>query len=554
VSGIAPEPIPIGWSEPDSPAAVLGVPTRSQIQGFDTAINDLVTSATCWREQAKQLRNGVGAYKQQMEKPSGTDWDGAAREMAVEVARGDVGVVEAAAEHMEEMARTAESAADAMHSSRRDGLYAIGDAETADFAVSEGLLCTDNQTGSYDRLFSQPRTAEAQAHQDTIVMYAQKLGGQNAQVAIKLREGAAKLAGMIPQSWRDDAAYGNKGDATVHVVDHREGPPLGGPGDMSSGDVDAIDAANRRLLQEMQDAYSGLPEGQVKKDRLADIAAIREALKVRDSHLIYLAWPDNQTQMIPAATAVGDPFRADHVSVTVPGVSGTTRETIATMTSEAWGLRREAQIIAGLKGESDKVATIAWVGYQPPPGIVSWDTASADLAKAGAPKLESFLQNLDTASHNPNHSTALFGHSYGSLVSGMALKDGASSVVDNAVLYGSPGFGASSPAQLGMNEHNFFVMTTPDDPIRGAAGVAPLHGWGADPNQVAFGFPQHYQFTHLQTDAGVVDVGGEKEYKTGASRHSEYGQDPLHRMTGYNLANILLNHPDWAVRDKLPPL
>jgi hypothetical protein len=40
------ERIPVGWSEPDSPAAVLGVPTRSQIEGFDTAINDLVNSAT----------------------------------------------------------------------------------------------------------------------------------------------------------------------------------------------------------------------------------------------------------------------------------------------------------------------------------------------------------------------------------------------------------------------------------------------------------------------------------------------------------------------------
>jgi hypothetical protein len=82
----------------------------------------------------------------------------------------------------------------------------------------------------------------------------------------------------------------------VHAVDHREGPVLGGLGDMSSGDVDAIDAANRRLLQSMQDEYSRLPEGQVKKDRLADIAAIREALLVRDSHLIYLAWLDNQTR------------------------------------------------------------------------------------------------------------------------------------------------------------------------------------------------------------------------------------------------------------------
>ncbi|CKR62712.1 Alpha/beta hydrolase of uncharacterised function (DUF1023) [Mycobacterium tuberculosis] len=199
-----------------------------------------------------------------------------------------------------------------------------------------------------------------------------------------------------------------------------------------------------------------------------------------DSHLIYVARPDDPADMIPAVTAVGDPFTADHVSVTVPGVSGTTRQTIATMTQEARGLREEARVIAHSVGESENVATIAWVGYQPPPVLASWNTVDDDLAQAGAPKLEAFLRDLQAGSHNPGHTTALFGHSYGSLLSGIALKDGASSLVDNAVLYGSPGFDATSPAKLGMNDHNFFVMTTPDDPIRYPARLAPLHGWGSD--------------------------------------------------------------------------
>lgn len=335
---------------------------------------------------------------------------------------------------------------------------------------------------------------------------------------------------------------------------------------MSSGDIDAIDAANRALLQDMLAEYSRLPDGQVKTDRLADIAAIQEALRVPDSHLIYVARPDDPADMIPAVTAVGDPFTADHVSVTVPGVSGTTRQTIATMTQEARGLREEARVIAHSVGESENVATIAWVGYQPPPVLASWNTVDDDLAQAGAPKLEAFLRDLQAGSHNPGHTTALFGHSYGSLLSGIALKDGASSLVDNAVLYGSPGFDATSPAKLGMNDHNFFVMTTPDDPIRYPARLAPLHGWGSDgadtigtvgrqgtlhgwgsdPNEIIAGSPDRYRFTHLQTDAGSTPLG---DHKTAASGHSQYGQDPLQRMTGYNLATILLNRPDLAVRE-----
>ena len=254
--------------------------------------------------------------------------------------------------------------------------------------------------------------------------------------------------------------------------------------DMSSGDIDEVDQANRELLQEMREEYQQLPDGQVKTDRLADIAAIEEALKVPDSHLVYLEQPDDPSQMIPAATSVGDPFTADHTSVTVAGVSGTTRGTIAGMTGEAAELRNEAIDIAEQEDISQNIATVAWVGYQPPPNLLDSSVLNDDLAQAGAPKLTSFLHDLDSASKNPNQTTALFGHSYGSLTSGIALQEGASKYVDNAVLYGSPGFQADTPAELGMNDNNFFVMATRDDPINTIGGLAPYHGWGSDPNDI----------------------------------------------------------------------
>jgi hypothetical protein len=341
------------------------------------------------------------------------------------------------------------------------------------------------------------------------------------------------------------AGYGTKPEA----------PAIGPlPGDMSSGDINAIDQANRKLLDEMQQEYSKLPPGQIRTDRLADIAGIRDGLKTRDSHVLYLARSDDPSQMIPAATAIGDPFKADHVSVTVPGVGSTTRQSISDMTKEAAGLRQEAQLIALAKGLPDTTSTIAWVGYQPPLTLDSPETFTDALAKANAPKLESFLSNLDAASTNPSHTTALFGHSYGSLLSGIALKDGASSGITNVVLYGSPGFEATSPAQLGLSDNHFFVMSAPDDPIRPVGDIAPLHGWGADPNAIVSGDPDRYRFTHLETQAGTVDLGNGTEWdKSGASGHSENGRDPLHRMTGYNLATILPNHPELAVKGNLLP-
>ncbi|TFV54910.1 hypothetical protein E4P42_24575 [Mycobacterium sp. PS03-16] len=327
--------------------------------------------------------------------------------------------------------------------------------------------------------------------------------------------------------------------------------------DLSSGDIERIDRANRELLQGMADEYSRLPDGQIRTDRLADIAAIREALTVFDSHLLYLEMPADPSQMIPAATAVGDPFRADHVSVSVPGVSSTTRAAVAGMTREAEQLRIEATQVAEKAGESTDIATVAWLGYQPPPTLAAPEVLTDDLAQAGARDLTSFLRQLDGASHNPGQTTALFGHSYGSLTSGIALGDGASAYVDNAVLYGSPGFQATSTADLGMRDDNFFVMSTPDDPINAIGALAPVHGWGSDPNEVIYGDvfggeAPRYRFPHLETDAGWTPVPG-LEYKTGASGHSEYPRDAGERMTGYNLAVILLDRPDLAVTETPRP-
>ncbi|MBP2450732.1 alpha/beta hydrolase [Mycolicibacterium lutetiense] len=346
----------------------------------------------------------------------------------------------------------------------------------------------------------------------------------------------------------------DKGD--THMLGAEEDKEEGGDGtktDMSSGDIETIDHANQALLAEMRAEYEQLPDGQIKTDRLADIAAIKEALTVEGSHLIYLEKPSDPSQMIPAATSVGDPFKADHVSVTVPGVGSTTRDAVAGMTREARDLRTEAMGIAEKVGESQNIATVAWVGYQPPLNLGQTSMLSDDLAQAGAPKLTSFLGQLDAASHNPGQTTALFGHSYGSLTSGIAMHDGASQYLDNAVLYGSPGFQADTPAELGMNDDNFFVMSAPDDPINTIGALAPVHGWGSDPNDVIRegNGELRYRFEHLQTAAGDTPIPN-YESKGGASGHSEYPQNAGDRMTGYNLAAILLDRPDLTVKATPP--
>lgn len=243
----------------------------------------------------------------------------------------------------------------------------------------------------------------------------------------------------------------------ANAVGYRTGPPLT-PGDLgedrpgdedSRSDIDAVDRDNRERLQDILDRINALSDGQAKTDRLADVAAVRDALTVDDSHLVFVDWDGDPTHMVKAATSVGDPYRADHVSVTVPGVTSTTRGALSSMTHEAAQLRNEALNVAQDRGETTSVATISWTGYQPPLALVDGQTVNDNLAKEGAPALTSFLADLSSRSVNPDQTVALFGHSYGSLVAGIALKDGASAYVDNAVVYGSPGFGATSPHSWG---------------------------------------------------------------------------------------------------------
>ena len=73
-----------------------------------------------------------------MSKPGGTDWDGEARETAVESAYADRGVVWQATKHAQQMAGVAERGASDMSRMRVNALEAIEEAENDEFVV--GLL------------------------------------------------------------------------------------------------------------------------------------------------------------------------------------------------------------------------------------------------------------------------------------------------------------------------------------------------------------------------------------------------------------------------------
>ncbi|WP_051581139.1 alpha/beta hydrolase [Pseudonocardia acaciae] len=176
--------------------------------------------------------------------------------------------------------------------------------------------------------------------------------------------------------------------------------------------------------------------------------------------------------------ALGDPARARHIAVVVPGV-GITPETFDDPVRPR---RRPYGMARALHELAPDTAVIAWLGYHPPdgPGL---DAVTGGRARAGAVALRAFVHELRARSR-PGTSIALVCHSYGSTVCGLAAPGLA---VDDLVLLASPGVRADSVAAL-RTPARVWAGTARTDWVRWVphARLGDL-GHGADPADPAFG-------------------------------------------------------------------
>jgi hypothetical protein len=149
----------------------------------------------------------------------------------------------------------------------------------------------------------------------------------------------------------------------------------------------------------------------------------------------------------------GDLGTADRIAVLVPGVS-TTADNFNTGLG---GVRDRAPAVqakdlyeaARAASPSQQVAVIAWLGYDTPQGV-GRTAAREELARAGATALDGFTDGL--AAMRPKARITVIGHSYGSVVTGLAAADLPSQVKD-LVVVGSPGMGVSRVADLHTSAH-----------------------------------------------------------------------------------------------------
>ncbi|MEV6597993.1 alpha/beta hydrolase [Actinoplanes sp. NPDC051346] len=188
-----------------------------------------------------------------------------------------------------------------------------------------------------------------------------------------------------------------------------------------------------------------------------------------------------------AVEVLGDLATADRIAVLVPG-AGTGLTVFDRPPGPAARRAPAAQaraVAVQLRTEDPaaRTAVVAWLGYHAPEDPVL-DAARSTLAAAGADRLLTFLTWL--AGQRPAATVTLVGHSYGTVVLGIAA-DRLPRQVSDLVAIGSPGMDASSVRELHTTAR-VWAAEAPTDWIRRVPGIrVGTVGHGPRPASAAFG-------------------------------------------------------------------
>ncbi|MES9519157.1 alpha/beta hydrolase [Streptomyces capoamus] len=175
--------------------------------------------------------------------------------------------------------------------------------------------------------------------------------------------------------------------------------------------------------------------------------------------------------------ANGNPDTADNTAVYVPGTK-----------SKLAGAHGDIKRMQDVWDASHSLApgkstcTITWIGYDAPQSIVP-EAMEKHWAYEGAPKLNNFLEGLQTVQGGPDAShTTLIGHSYGSTTVGAASKAPGHLAADDIVVAGSPGMLVGDASDLDVGKDHVWAEAARDDMVPLGGKTAGLGGykWGVE--------------------------------------------------------------------------
>ena len=200
------------------------------------------------------------------------------------------------------------------------------------------------------------------------------------------------------------------------------------------------------------------------KKRLADLKAVQETLEENDKKrqkdpkiarrgLVYMD-DSKKDDRVKVAISTGDVDRAKHVSTILPGMNNVPSEDINDHVKNAELVHKHAADNAHIS--QDQVATIAWMYDTPQGGQVM----SSKYATKASHEIGSALEGMHAFRHTngiERAHTSLLGHSYGSTTAGKVAKMIRKGVLDNLVMYGSPGSGVKDAREYNLDRGRAYV-------------------------------------------------------------------------------------------------
>ncbi|RRD41871.1 alpha/beta hydrolase, partial [Buchananella hordeovulneris] len=274
-----------------------------------------------------------------------------------------------------------------------------------------------------------------------------------------------------------------------------------------------FDAVSRNYLNPLsqQDIIELGRERAIARQRVKDLRYLNDHVLEDPSRS--LVTMDTSGERVKAAVAQGDVDRAKHVAVFTPGIGSKVAGMEGYLKSMG-DLRQTASDVGNVP--EDEMATVMWLGYQAPRGFGEnggfAEYSETRLADRGADELSSYLEGIqasrEASGAGDPHLTAL-GHSYGSTTTGMAAARVRPGVVDDLVLFGSPGAGVYNVEEYNVPQGHAWVSG-----VRGGDAVQGL-GLDSDFGRNPMGMDG---FTPLSNEApdprtGILDFFG---------RHSVY--------------------------------
>jgi uncharacterized protein YukE len=356
-----------------------------------------------------------------------------------------------------------------------------------------------NDAASFQDLWTTRLAGFVTASANVLRECAQRLQAQATQQRTASSVGGAGSAVAI------GAAVGSAAAAGIAAL-------AGANGSSATGEAAALharDVANRAAaLRALQQAEAA---GDTKQ-----VALLKGLLQSLDAPNRTLLVFDPQHDQY--AVGIGDIAAADHVAIMVPGFSGDADKDMI----EGW--IPDSNHIYDASAASDPAsAVIMWKGYQDPSGA---DVTSMDDAKQGASSLTSFVNGLGLQS---DQSLTIVAHSYGTVVTGLALADDGLRPT-NVVALGSPGMGIDNIGQLHLAPNQFYDESNDGDV------VTDFGYFGTDPSSPTFG--------GIRMDTGIHDL-----VVPNFGPHSAYfdaGSQSINNIAGIVTDNQSLVHVQQA--------